>query len=198
MSTRRLTRKQQVIEKYNQVMGKSVVQAQSVSLPRNKTCFFCSEEKPIAQFSTLPRWGGYGATVDIACTRCWWIVFLFYRAEYHPDGVLYVPKDSEESRPLMDRVRHSLRGWMGNEKVIKRYSPLGELEDQVKPFRDFLIDLRDKGFALASFRPGELEEEVNEISAGKVVLVRAKWQLKEVLNGGGDLTSDGGKGCQLN
>lgn len=95
---------------------------------------------------------------------------MTHRAEYHIDGIIYVPReDTNENKSIMETVAKYLPVWLKNEKAQKRYLVLGELREQVQQFHQFRKDFASgmiykRPFKIGEFPPGVTTELIGAMN----------------------------------
>lgn len=106
-----------------------------------KTCIICNEVKPLTDFSTLPRRDGNTKhPEDSCCTSCYWNQLVLVYPSHSLDGVTYLPHPVPQTQ-YIDEMQRLLPRWLKDKDVKKAYSVLGDVKEQVRPFREFVEGL---------------------------------------------------------
>lgn len=103
-----------------------------------KICIICGETKPLTDFSTLTRrYGRSNYPEDKSCTSCYWNQLVLVYPSHSLEGATYLPHNPPQTQ-YIDEMKRWLHEWMKDEGVVKAYSILGEVGEQVSPFWEFV------------------------------------------------------------
>jgi hypothetical protein len=115
-----------------------------------KQCVICNQEQPPTAFSTLARRRGRTASPteieSVACTPCYWMQLVTHYPRLSVDdngrcAVAYIPHDKPRWEYVVE-IEQRLLLWLKDEKVIEVYGVLGIIDEQIRPFTEWLAQAK--------------------------------------------------------